>query len=231
MALAAPAVDDPHRLADVTRGLLLAIASWWACPPRWPAGFRQPGAAPRPDAVRGRAFARYETRFQLAWVLGGVVATAITFPAELSMVSSRPLYIPAIFLFVRASGEARRFEGESPDGAHDLAAARLAAADAWQSRGPPPPGRHRRRGGRRPGARQRRRGDGGGRRATSPPGGAAAGGARRRGGGESSRGAGGDRSRPLGGAAYSSGASSVTFHRSPLPARPSTKALVWSSVR
>jgi hypothetical protein len=27
-----------------------------------------------PDAVRGRAFAKFETRFQLVWVLGGVIA-------------------------------------------------------------------------------------------------------------------------------------------------------------
>jgi hypothetical protein len=27
-----------------------------------------------PDAVRGRAFAKFETRFQLVWVLGGIIA-------------------------------------------------------------------------------------------------------------------------------------------------------------
>jgi hypothetical protein len=29
-----------------------------------------------PDAARGRAFARFETRFQLVWVVGAVVAVA-----------------------------------------------------------------------------------------------------------------------------------------------------------
>ena len=28
------------------------------------------------EAARGRAFARFETRFQLAWVVGGVIAVA-----------------------------------------------------------------------------------------------------------------------------------------------------------
>jgi hypothetical protein len=27
-----------------------------------------------PDAVRGRAFAKFETRFQLVWVIGGIIA-------------------------------------------------------------------------------------------------------------------------------------------------------------
>jgi predicted MFS family arabinose efflux permease len=30
-----------------------------------------------PDAIRGRVFARYETRFQLAWVAGGVLAVVV----------------------------------------------------------------------------------------------------------------------------------------------------------
>jgi hypothetical protein len=33
-----------------------------------------------PDAARGRAFARFETRFQLLWVLGGVLA--VVFPSD-----------------------------------------------------------------------------------------------------------------------------------------------------
>jgi hypothetical protein len=30
-----------------------------------------------PDFARGRAFARFETRFQLVWVIGGVLAVAL----------------------------------------------------------------------------------------------------------------------------------------------------------
>jgi hypothetical protein len=33
-----------------------------------------------PDANRGRAFARFETRFQLAWVVAGVIPVLIVIP-------------------------------------------------------------------------------------------------------------------------------------------------------
>ena len=36
-----------------------------------------------PDAARGRTFARFETRFQLAWVAGAVIPTAIPMPGRL----------------------------------------------------------------------------------------------------------------------------------------------------
>jgi hypothetical protein len=36
--------------------------------------------AQAPDANRGRAFAQFETRFQLAWVVGGLIPVAITIP-------------------------------------------------------------------------------------------------------------------------------------------------------
>jgi len=36
-----------------------------------------------PDADQGRAFARFETRFQLAWVFGGLAPVAVTMPARI----------------------------------------------------------------------------------------------------------------------------------------------------
>ena len=36
-----------------------------------------------PDADQGRAFARFETRFQLAWVFGGLAPVAVTMPGQL----------------------------------------------------------------------------------------------------------------------------------------------------
>ncbi|MBP6729940.1 MAG: hypothetical protein KA129_09965 [Microthrixaceae bacterium] len=33
-----------------------------------------------PDADRGRVFARFESRFQVAWVVGGIIPTALTIP-------------------------------------------------------------------------------------------------------------------------------------------------------
>jgi hypothetical protein len=63
-----------------------------------------------PEALLGRAGARYETRFQLAWVLGGVVATPISLPVEVSMMVLTTIYVPAIVIFVRGVREAERIE-------------------------------------------------------------------------------------------------------------------------
>jgi hypothetical protein len=74
-----------------------------------------------PEALLGRAGARYETRFQLAWVFGGVLATAISLPAEASMTVLTAIYVPALVVFVRGVREAHRFEGPPQDhlgGAH-----------------------------------------------------------------------------------------------------------------
>ena len=86
-----------------------------------------------PEALLGRAGARYETRFQLAWVFGGVLATPISLPVEVSMTVLTAIYIPALAVFVRGVREAHRFEGppeEHLGGAHG----RLAMAhQAWEA--------------------------------------------------------------------------------------------------
>jgi hypothetical protein len=38
-----------------------------------------------PDAVRGRTFARFETRFQLAWVAGAALPVAVPIPSTMGM--------------------------------------------------------------------------------------------------------------------------------------------------
>jgi len=86
-----------------------------------------------PEALLGRAGARYETWFQLAWVFGGIVATPIAFPVEVSMTVLTAIYVPALVIFVRGVREAHRFEGPPEDhlgGAH----MRLAMAhQAWEA--------------------------------------------------------------------------------------------------
>jgi cyanate permease len=86
-----------------------------------------------PEALLGRAGARYETRFQLAWVFGGILATPISLPVEVSMTVLTAIYLPALVVFVRGIREAHRFEGppeEHLGGAH----ARLAMAhQAWEA--------------------------------------------------------------------------------------------------
>ena len=86
-----------------------------------------------PVALLGRAGARYETRFQLAWVFGGVLATPISLPVEVSMTVLTAMYVPALVVFLRGISEARRFDDLDE---HRLAAAnrRLAMAhQAWES--------------------------------------------------------------------------------------------------
>ena len=39
-----------------------------------------------PDANRGRSFARFETRFQLVWVIGALIPIVVPIPAELGFV-------------------------------------------------------------------------------------------------------------------------------------------------
>jgi predicted MFS family arabinose efflux permease len=67
-----------------------------------------------PEALLGRAGARYETRFQLAWVLGGAIATPITLAPEVSMMVLTGIYVPGLFMFLKASRDARHFEEASP---------------------------------------------------------------------------------------------------------------------
>ncbi|MCC5953926.1 MAG: MFS transporter [Acidimicrobiia bacterium] len=63
-----------------------------------------------PDANRGRTFARFEARFQLVWVLGGLVPTAIGVPLELSFVGISAL---ATFALVSYSiGRKRAARGD-----------------------------------------------------------------------------------------------------------------------
>ncbi len=86
-----------------------------------------------PEALLGRAGARYETRFQLAWVFGGILATPISLPVEVSMTVLTAIYVPALVVFVRGVREAHRFEGP-PEGRLGGANARLAMAhQAWEA--------------------------------------------------------------------------------------------------
>ena len=77
-----------------------------------------------PDALLGRAGARYETEFQLAWVFGGVLATPISLPVEVSMTVLTLMYVPGLLIFLRASRGARSQEVILLD-PHGLASQRL----------------------------------------------------------------------------------------------------------
>jgi len=86
-----------------------------------------------PEALLGRAGARYETRFQLAWVFGGVLATPISLPVEVSMMVLTAMYVPALVVFTRGVREAHRFEGPPAEHLGGANARLLMAHQAWES--------------------------------------------------------------------------------------------------
>jgi len=114
IAIAAPSVPTIIGILGVSRPLLLAIAILIGFSTTLGKhAFDSLLQHRAPVAIRGRAAARYETRFQLVWALGALVATPISFPAEASMAVLSALYIPALFVYLRASNAAALFEQRS----------------------------------------------------------------------------------------------------------------------
>ncbi len=137
LGMVAPATLSLVGVLGVARGLLLAIAlviglSTTIGNHAFDSLLQQRAPAP----LLGRAGARYETRFQLAWVFGGLLATPISLPAELSMGVLASIYIPTLVLFVRASRQVRHFEASVTD-TLPVAMARLASADQARRNGAP----------------------------------------------------------------------------------------------
>jgi MFS family permease len=90
-----------------------------------------------PDALRGRMFARYETWFQLGWVAGALVATAITLPTSVSMGFLTALFVPAMALYLRSARAAGRVHAViAPEpGRPSFGLDRLRAAEQWHRLG------------------------------------------------------------------------------------------------
>ncbi len=74
-----------------------------------------------PDANRGRSFARYETRFQLLWVIGGFVPVVVALPARVGYVVVAVAAGFALFTYLAGSRHGGRPVGRRR---------RLAGADA-----------------------------------------------------------------------------------------------------
>lgn len=96
-----------------------------------------------PRELHGRSFARFETQFQLFWVLGAVFATAASVPARVSLAVVAAVLLPSSLLYLRAAEEARRFTPRRTgvDTAEEVfadvsvaVADRLDAAEAWLER-------------------------------------------------------------------------------------------------
>lgn len=135
LALAAPTIPIIIGILGVSRPLLLAIAALIGLSTTLGRnGFDSLLQHRAPVALRGRAAARYETRFQLLWAVGGVVATPIAFPTEASMAVLTALYVPALIVFLRASNAAQVFEERTLD-VYGRAERRLVQAEQSLMRG------------------------------------------------------------------------------------------------
>jgi MFS family permease len=56
-----------------------------------------------PDANQGRAFATFETRFQLSWAVAGVVPVLVTFPGRVAFLMVGLVGGLAVFLYIQSS--------------------------------------------------------------------------------------------------------------------------------
>jgi len=56
-----------------------------------------------PDANQGRAFAKFETRFQLSWALAGVIPVLLTFPGRAAFLTVGLVGVLAVFLFTQSA--------------------------------------------------------------------------------------------------------------------------------
>jgi MFS family permease len=129
MAISAPASLTLVGILGVSRALLIAIAALIGLSTTLGRhAFDSILQQRAPIASRGRAGARYETWFSLAFVFGAVLATLTALPVQIAMVVLSAIYIPALVVFVRAFGAARRNEMGSVGAALRLAVARLDAA-------------------------------------------------------------------------------------------------------
>jgi MFS transporter len=56
-----------------------------------------------PDANQGRAFSKFEVRFQLSWAMAGVVPVIVTFPGRIAFLAVGLIGVLAVMLYIQAS--------------------------------------------------------------------------------------------------------------------------------
>jgi MFS family permease len=136
IAISAPASLTLVGVLGVSRALLLAIAALIGLSTTLGRhAFDSILQQRAPIASRGRAGARYETWFSLAFVSGAVVATLTALPVQIAMAVLSAIYVPTLVVFIRAFGAARRNEEGSVGAALRLAVARLDAAVVRHQKG------------------------------------------------------------------------------------------------
>jgi MFS family permease len=85
-----------------------------------------------PVAAQGRAFARFETWFQLGWVAGAILATAVGIPIRYSLAVLAVAMVVTAWFYDRAVGAARRAAQDEPFNAVEVARHRLGSAAEWR---------------------------------------------------------------------------------------------------
>jgi MFS family permease len=131
-SLIAPAIATVIGLLGVSRALMLIIALVVGVSSSvGRQAFDSLVQRNAPEAMTGRAFARYEWRFQLAWVFGAAVACAITLPIEAAMGLLAVLLGPAAVLYMRSTTLARQFQPSEEVDPLSAARARFATALTW----------------------------------------------------------------------------------------------------
>lgn len=88
-----------------------------------------------PIATRGRSFARFETRFQLGWVVGALAATAIAIPIRYSLAVLAVLLLPSAWWYVSALHAGQIAHAEDPFDPLEVARRRIDHAVEWHRRG------------------------------------------------------------------------------------------------
>jgi len=88
-----------------------------------------------PLALHAQAFSRFETQYQLAWVVGGAAATAIAVTARVSLALLIAILLPASALYLRRVNRARQLSLATAQAAllepAEVARAHVMAAERW----------------------------------------------------------------------------------------------------
>jgi MFS family permease len=67
-----------------------------------------------PDANRGRSFARFETRFQLLWVIGALIPIVIPIPAEIGYLMLAAVALFAVVSYIVGTSRIRKSVAAGP---------------------------------------------------------------------------------------------------------------------
>ena len=138
IALLGLAVSAAFAAAGGSRILIITVASVMGAATTFGRqGFDSLVQRTAPRALHGRSFARFETQFQIGWVVGATFSTAAAVPTRISLTVVAALLIPATALYLRSAHKALLLS-ESPS-THKLVtpdvpwaiASHVTAAEHW----------------------------------------------------------------------------------------------------